>query len=162
MNRASPVVNCQSIFKLALFLSFCQVAASLCISGKLSIRRSKHWRVSTLSSISAILSRLEGAVEEENRLQRRPRNRRPRVSDRHRSGRLPALRRQKTGRRCGSQVQGAGPQYHDGRRAIRELYFRQAQVAGKSRTAAFCLRKHRRAHPFHQRLGPETLLSGSV
>ena len=38
----------------------------------------------------------------------------------------------------------------------------QAQVAEQYGAAALRLRKHRRAHPFHQRMGPETPLSGSV
>ena len=56
--RASGLVNCQSIRDLALFRRFCQAPTSAWIWSRLSILRSRHCLMRTLSSISAMLSQL--------------------------------------------------------------------------------------------------------
>ena len=56
--RASPVVKRQSTLIASRFLRSCHAPVSCSRTSWLGIRRSRHWRASTPSSISAIFSQL--------------------------------------------------------------------------------------------------------
>ena len=54
--RASSVVNCQRTWRWSALVACCQAASSVLRVSRLSMRRSRHCRVSAESSISAMLS----------------------------------------------------------------------------------------------------------
>ena len=56
--RASSVVNCQSTLARTRSRDACQAATSVRRTLIESIRRPRHWRITTLSSISATFSQL--------------------------------------------------------------------------------------------------------
>jgi hypothetical protein len=56
--RASSVVKCHWIGAARVLRCFCQAVTSARMVLRLGIRRDKHWPLSALSSISAMLSQL--------------------------------------------------------------------------------------------------------